>query len=212
MIQLRIPRPDYIRDDFDITPRMSTYLIGFLVSNLAKANVTRVVNIPDLPIINMWTRPEVTTMTQTVYTMTTRMLNFLEHYFNIKFPLPKIDMVAIPDFGFSAMENYGLITFRESKFLLPGKEEDQSTSHLVSTCETLAHELAHQWFGNLVTMKWWNDLWLKEGFATYLSYLTLENVSAQCFVLRVSLLTTKHYYLFPLDRAQLADDGQFRQQ
>lgn len=156
---------------------MSTYLIGFLVSNLAQANVSRGTDNPALPKINTWTRADVTGMTQTVYTMTTRMLTYLQHYFDIPVGLPKIDMVAIPDFGFSAMENYGLITFREAKFLLPSSEEDQSVSHLRSISSTLAHELAHQWFGNLVTMKWWNDLWLKEGFATYLSYMTLESVS-----------------------------------
>lgn len=156
---------------------MSTYLIAFVVSNLARANVSRGLEDPDLPKINMWTRPEVTSMTQTVYKMTNRMLTYLQHYFGIKVGLPKIDMVAIPEFGFSAMENYGLITFRESKFLLPHNAEDQSVIHLQSICNTLAHELAHQWFGNLVTMKWWNDLWLKEGFSTYLSYMTLESVS-----------------------------------
>lgn len=156
---------------------MSTYLIGFLVSNLEQANVSRGTDNLALPTINMWTRPVVTSMTQTVYSLTVRMLNHLQHYFDIKVGLPKIDMVAIPDFGFSAMENYGLITFRESKFLLPSNEEDQSVTHLQSIATTLAHELAHQWFGNLVTMKWWNDLWLKEGFSTYLSYKVLEDVS-----------------------------------
>lgn len=160
-----------------MTPRMSTYLIAFLVSNLAEANVSRGPENPALPNITMWTRPEVTGMTQTVYTMTTRMLSYLQHYFNITVGLPKIDMVAIPEFGFSAMENYGLITFRESSFLLPSNPDDQSVTHLKDFASTLAHELAHQWFGNLVTMKWWNDLWLKEGFATYLSYITLDKVS-----------------------------------
>lgn len=88
---------------------MSTYLVAFIVSNLVNTNASR---FDVAPRINVWTRPEVADMTNYSYTMTTRILPFFEDYFGIRFQLPKIDMVAVPDFGFNAMENWGLITFR----------------------------------------------------------------------------------------------------
>lgn len=92
---------------------MSTYLVAFIVSNLVNANeANQKIQLSSLPQINVWTRPEVTDMTNYSYTMTTKILPFFEDYFGIQFKLPKIDMVAVPDFGFNTMENWGLITFR----------------------------------------------------------------------------------------------------
>lgn len=93
--------------------------------------------------------------------------------------MPKIDLVAVPDFGFQAMENWGLITYRESAFVVPQiPNKIPSASHMRSSAKTIAHETAHQWFGNLVTMKWYDDLWLKEGFSTYLSYVAVDKIKA----------------------------------
>lgn len=111
-IRTTVPRPDYVREDFNVTPRMSTYLVAFVVSNLVNASVDESIEAPYLPTIRMWTRPQHQHQTQFVYTMTTRMLSAMDKYFGIPFGLPKIDLVAVPDFGFSAMENWGLITFR----------------------------------------------------------------------------------------------------
>lgn len=108
----RHPRPGYIREDFGVTPKMSTYLIGFIVSNLVNTNVSRPQDTPKLPEINFWARKEVADMTGFSYRMTTAILPYLEEYFGVRFTMPKIDMVAVPDFGFNAMENWGLITFR----------------------------------------------------------------------------------------------------
>uniref|UniRef100_A0A0E0LUN5 Aminopeptidase n=1 Tax=Oryza punctata TaxID=4537 RepID=A0A0E0LUN5_ORYPU len=93
-------------------------------------------------------------------------------YFATPYPLPKLDMVAIPDFAAGAMENYGLVTYRETALLYD--ELLSSASNKQQVAITVAHELAHQWFGNLVTMEWWTHLWLNEGFASWVSYLAVE--------------------------------------
>ena len=88
-------------------------------------------------------------------------LNHYAEYFDLDYPLPKMDMAAIPDFSAGAMENWGLITYRETLLLFD--DESSSITNKESIGSVVAHELAHQWFGNIVTMKWWTDLWLNEG-------------------------------------------------
>ncbi|KAI4966917.1 hypothetical protein ZWY2020_035605 [Hordeum vulgare] len=104
-------------------------------------------------------------------------LNFYKDYFDTPYPLPKLDMIAIPDFAAGAMENYGLVTYREVALLFDEKSSSASSKQNIAI--TVAHELAHQWFGNLVTMEWWTHLWLNEGFATWMSHLAVDSFFPQ---------------------------------
>ncbi|KAL2896979.1 Aminopeptidase M1 [Bienertia sinuspersici] len=99
-------------------------------------------------------------------------LELYRKYFDVPYALPKLDMIAIPDFAAGAMENYGLVTYRENALLYDEKNSAAANKQRVAI--VVAHELAHQWFGNLVTMEWWTHLWLNEGFATWVSYLAAD--------------------------------------
>ncbi|GKV00096.1 hypothetical protein SLEP1_g12844 [Rubroshorea leprosula] len=103
-----------------------------------------------------------------------RTLELYKEYFAVPYSLPKLDMIAIPDFAAGAMENYGLVTYRETALLYDNQHSAAANKQRVAT--VVAHELAHQWFGNLVTMEWWTHLWLNEGFATWVSYLATDSL------------------------------------
>lgn len=158
------------------TPKMPTYLLAFIVSNMQDSAYGSL-DSSLTPHVEIWTQPTFVQMTDYAYKMVRKFLPYYEDYFGIKNKLPKIDLVSVPDFGFGAMENWGLITFRDSALLVPEDQELASSSeHMQYVAQIIAHELAHQWFGNLVTPKWWDDLWLKEGFACYMSYKALDHV------------------------------------
>jgi puromycin-sensitive aminopeptidase len=147
---------------FAETPVMSTYLLAFVVGDLTfiesqGANNTRVA---------VWTTRDKEEQGQFALDTSVRLLSFFNDYFGIPYPLAKLDHIAIPDFAAGAMENWGAITYRETALLVDPRHSSAGTRQRVA--EVVAHEMAHMWFGDLVTMQWWDDLWLNESFASWM--------------------------------------------
>jgi aminopeptidase N len=146
---------------FATTPKMSTYLVAFLVGDF-KCTEGKSEGVP----IRACSTPDKVELTKFALESARYVLHYYNAYFGIKYPMPKLDMVALPDFEAGAMENFGCITYRETDLLVDTKTGNIPEKKRVAV--VVAHEMAHQWFGDMVTMQWWDNLWLNEGFATWM--------------------------------------------
>ncbi|XP_066580023.1 thyrotropin-releasing hormone-degrading ectoenzyme [Amia ocellicauda] len=157
----------WVTNHFSRTPRMSTYYLAWAVCNFTfKETIT------DNGItIRLYARPNAIQRGSGDYALhiTKRLLRFYEDYFKVKYSLPKLDLLAVPKHPYAAMENWGLSVFVEQKILLD--PEVSSISYLMELTMVVVHEICHQWFGDLVTPVWWEDVWLKEGFAHFFEYV-----------------------------------------
>lgn len=161
---------NFVADIYERTPRMSTYLLAMVVGDFHSLTV------PARPGLNYtsWAWEGNINKTKRGLHFGAQVLSHFEDYFGNTFPLPKQDMLAVPETAVGAMENWGLIIFRQGNIFY--EERKFSDETLLQSSVTIAHELAHQWFGNLVTMSWWSQLMLKEGFAVYFAEVGIDKV------------------------------------
>ncbi|CAJ0939306.1 unnamed protein product, partial [Mesorhabditis belari] len=204
----------WIESKFKSTPKMSSYLLAAIISEFEynegqTKSGTR---------FRVWSRPEAKDETKYALEAGIKCIEHYEEFYGIPFPLEKQDMVALPDFAAGAMENWGLITYRENSLLYDASLYKPEQKQRVAV--VVAHELAHQWFGNLVTMKWWSDLWLNEGFAAFVEYLGTDFISDGKFrmnetflmdgqesAFREDALPTSHPLSFKIDRASEVEEA-----
>ncbi|XP_037538583.1 alanyl (membrane) aminopeptidase a [Nematolebias whitei] len=198
---------EWVYTQFRSSPKMSSYLLAFTVSEFKTLS-------PSRDYIKVYARPEAVEAGHAKYAteITPKILTFYENLFDLELRPKKLHQIALPDLEPLAMENWGLITYQEGVLLY--EEGVSSLLHKEEIIFTIAHELAHQWFGNMVTMKWWNDLWLKEGFSSYMSYLAVDHAEPT-FQIKDTLimndlhtafeedaLTSSHPLSAPMDQVQ----------
>jgi len=197
---------------FLTTPKMSTYLLAFVVGEFEYIQKPT----KSGALVRCLSVPGKSSQLPFALECGVKSLDIYNEYFGIPYPLPKVDMIAIPDFSAGAMENWGLVTYREIDLLCD--EETSSTNHKKRVCTVVTHELAHQWFGNLVTMQWWDDLWLNEGFASYMQDRTADVIcpkwkifeqyisDTQTSALKLDSMRSSHPIQVPIKRAEEVEE------
>ncbi|KAK2749214.1 hypothetical protein FQN57_006829 [Myotisia sp. PD_48] len=159
---------------FERTPIMSTYLLAWAIGDFeyVEAMTKRKYNGASIP-VRVYTTRGLKDQAQFALECAAETLDYFSEVFQIDYPLPKSDLLAVHEFAMGAMENWGLVTYRTTAVLFEEGKSDEKYKNRVAY--VVAHELAHQWFGNLVTMDWWNELWLNEGFATWVGWLAVDH-------------------------------------
>lgn len=147
---------------------MSTYLVAFVISEFRSLEQGD---------FRVWAKPAAVNQANYALKIGTAALEILSDTFGLKYGLPKMDMVAVPDLAAGAMENWGLVTYRETRMLYDERESSALAQQTVAS--VVVHEITHMWFGNLVTPEWWSYLWLSEAFARYFQYFGTAEVRGQ---------------------------------
>ncbi|VDI83753.1 Hypothetical predicted protein [Mytilus galloprovincialis] len=176
---------DWIADRYADTPLMSTYLLAMVVCDF-----TFIERTANNILYKAWARTEAINQTTYALDVGVRILAFFEEYFATSFPLPKQDMIAVPEFLFGAMENWGLVVYKEKSMLYDPLDTAEIDKQFVTM--VISHELAHMWFGNLVTPAWWDDLWLNEGFANYIAFVGMDFIYKDWLLLDHFVVSSVH--------------------
>ncbi|XP_018367956.1 PREDICTED: thyrotropin-releasing hormone-degrading ectoenzyme-like isoform X1 [Trachymyrmex cornetzi] len=178
--------PGYVWDHYEKTFRMPTYVVAFMVTDFSSYNVT----VTDRPSHTIFFRKEIANDTRYVGDLISKILRVVQNFTGFYYELDKLDVIIVPELAYAAMENWGLLTFREDVILI--KKDDSIIESKKSIASIAAHEVAHQWFGNLVTPKWWDEVWLKEGFASFFGFLALNAIEPTSWDLQTYFLIECH--------------------